>query len=70
MKRFVLHRIEDETGVSGTGHVADGVQFQNLKCVLCWKTTFSSIAVYDNIETLMKIHGHDGKTVLKWIDHG
>ncbi len=67
-RRFVLNRIEDETGVSGIGYVADGIQFRNLKCVLCWRTEPSSIAVYDDIGTLMKIHGHDEKTVLEWVD--
>jgi hypothetical protein len=68
MKRFRLNRLQDETKISGTGHVADGVQFRNGKCVLCWNTDYSSVAVYDDVVTLMKIHGHDGKTVLEWID--
>ncbi len=68
MRRFVLNRIEDETGISGTGHIADGVQFDNLKCVLCWRTAISSVAVYDSIEILEDIHGHNGKTVVEWID--
>lgn len=67
-RRFVLIRLEDETGISGTGCVADGTQFRNLKCVLCWRTAYSSVAVYDDVETLMKIHGHNGKTVLEWVD--
>lgn len=67
-RRFVLNRTDDETGISGIGYVADGTQFRNLKCVLCWRTAASSIAVYDDIETLIKIHGHDGKTVVVWID--
>lgn len=66
MKKFILDRIEDETGISGTGYVAEGVQFSNGKCVLCWLTDNSSIGVYDNMEVLKKIHGHDGKTVVKW----
>jgi hypothetical protein len=69
-RRFVLIRSEDETGVSGTGHVADGVQFGNGKCVLCWCRTPSSVDVYDDIDTLEKIHGHDGETVVKWVDPG
>lgn len=67
-RRFVLNRIEDQGGISGIGYVADGVQFRNGKCVLCWRTAFSSIAMYDDMETLQKIHGHDGKTVVEWID--
>ena len=34
MKLFQLHRHEDESGVSGTGIVAEGVQFSDGKCAL------------------------------------
>lgn len=68
MRRFNLVRNEDETGVSGTGIVAQGVQFDNGRCAMAWMTSVSSIAVYDSIEDLVKIHGHNGKTVIGWID--
>lgn len=66
--RFKLIRVEDESGVSGTGHVADGVQFENQICVLNWKTNPSSTAVYSNIIDLQIIHGHNGKTRIEWVD--
>jgi hypothetical protein len=62
MRFFELHRAEDKSGVSGTGIVAEGVVFWNGKCALAWKTKYTSVAIYDDIETLEKIHGHDGKT--------
>lgn len=68
MRRFLLYRIEDESGVSGTGLVAEGVQFTGGKCVLFWVTTYKSIGVYDNLEQLEKIHGHNGKTKVVWVD--
>jgi len=68
MKRFVLQRFEDETGVSDVGLVAEGIQFSNGKCVLVWAVELSSVGVYDNIELVDKIHGHDGKTKIVWID--
>jgi len=68
VRRFRLIRKEDETGISGTGHIADGVCFQNGKCVLSWRTDKTSVAVYDDIKTLISIHGHGGKTVLEWVD--
>jgi hypothetical protein len=66
MRNFWLQRIEDESGISGTGKVAEGVQFSNGKCVLAWLTQFQSVAVYDSIEELENIHGHNGKTVVVW----
>lgn len=67
MNLFILNRVEDESGVSGTGVVAEGVQFANGKCALSWLTEHSSVAVYDDISTLEAIHGHDGKTIVRWL---
>ncbi len=61
-KYFILNRTEDKTGISGEGIIAEGIEFQDGKCVLHWLTEYSSIAIYDDIETLMAIHGHDGST--------
>ncbi len=69
-RRFVLHRIEDETGTSGTGDVADGVEFPNGQAVLCWRGVLSSVAVYQSSAQLILIHGHGGKTVIRWVDNG
>ena len=62
IKTFKLIRDEDESGVSGTGPVAEGVIFTTGHCVLNWLTQYRSIAMYDNIETVRAIHGHHGKT--------
>ena len=66
---FVLDRIEDETGISGTGVVAEGIEFSNNKCVLSWLTEHKSIAIYESIEEVEAIHGHNGKTVIRFL-HG
>lgn len=65
-KLFVLVRDEDETGVSGTGEVADGVQFGDGTCALRWRTETASTGFYASIEDLLKIHGHDGKSRIEW----
>lgn len=67
-RRFVLDRANDVTGTSGTGTVAEGVEFSDGHCVLHWLTQFSSVAVYANIATLERIHGHEGSTVVRWVD--
>ena len=36
MKTFTIYRQEDETGISGTGIVIQGVLFANGKCVIQW----------------------------------
>jgi hypothetical protein len=66
MKAFVLYRAEDETGISGEGIVAEGVEFLNSQCVLRWLTSPGSIGIYDNMDELLAIHGHNGKTEVIW----
>lgn len=68
MRRFKLNRLEDETGVSGIGYVAEGVQFTDGTCVLRWLTRTSSVAVYLKVADVEEVHGHGGKTVLEWVD--
>lgn len=68
MRRFALYRHEDASGVSGTGHVADGVQFPNGWCSLCWRTPHTSLAMYPSIGEVKAIHGHDGRTEILWPD--
>lgn len=69
-KRFVLQRTEDESGVSGTGMVAEGTLFTNGKVVLAWVSDIKSVTVYENMEELDQIHGHGGKSHVVWIDAG
>ncbi len=70
MKRFILERFEDATGVSGVGIVAEGVQFSDGRCSMRWITPKgpSSTAMYDSVRDLSKIHGHGGSTVVVWVD--
>ena len=63
---FRLVRAEDVSGISGTGTVADGVVFPDGVAVLRWRTAGGSTAVYDSVEDVERIHGHDGKTILVW----
>ena len=69
MKTFTLRRVEDESGISGTGDVAQGVEFDCGYVVLCWTTTQVSVPTvgwYPNIDAVVKIHGHNGKTIVAW----
>ncbi len=67
--RFELVRTEDETGISGTGVVAEGVEWQDGSCSMRWLTKTASVAYYDSIEDVRTIHGHGGRTVVEFIDN-
>jgi len=62
MKIFYLNRVEDESGISGTGRVAQGFIFDNGKVAVTWLSEHPSVTVYDNIGEVRAIHGHGGKT--------
>jgi hypothetical protein len=70
LRRFLLERHEDPSGVSGTGVVAEGCQFTDGKAVLRWCVGLRSTAIYDSVDELMQIHGHNGATELVWVDGG
>lgn len=63
-KEFYLQRVEDESGVSGTGVVARGVVLPSGKVVLEWQTFHTSLCIYQNIQDVEAIHGHHGKTLV------
>ena len=67
MKIFYLNRLEDESGVSGTGRVAQGFIFDNGKVALTWLSEHPSVTIYDNIGEVHAIHSHDGKTEVEML---
>ncbi|MFI6296800.1 hypothetical protein ACIBEJ_34785 [Nonomuraea sp. NPDC050790] len=74
IRRFRLHRVEDVSGVSGTGVVAEGVVFSDDWAVTHWldrppmheptMTTWLNRG-HDGIR---KVHGHNGATRVEWLD--
>lgn len=69
-RRFVLQRDTDVSGVSGTGVVAEGIEFSDGQAVLRWRGNKpSSVAMYDDgMTSIEDIHGHNGGTRIVWID--
>ena len=65
MKIFYLKRAEDESGISGTGRVAQGCVFDNGKVSVTWLSEHPSVTVYDSLGEVTAIHGHGGKTTLE-----
>lgn len=68
MRRFHLKREEDVSGISGTGRVAEGVEFSNGVCALTFLSPLQCANFYANIKTVEGVHGHDGKTKIVWED--
>ncbi len=67
-RRFRLMRHEDVSGVSGTGPVAEGVQFTDGAVALRWYGDYPTTTVWDGIDSVIAIHGHSGATEVEWLD--
>lgn len=77
IRRFNLVRSEDESGVSGTGIVAVGVEFPNGAVELQWlndennavETAMNGHASYaGGIADVKAVHGHGGRTAVEFIE--
>jgi hypothetical protein len=68
MRTFTLERDIDETGISGTGTVAEGIEFTDGIVVMKWIVgDFRSITTWvQGIDAVEAIHGHEGKTRVVW----
>jgi hypothetical protein len=78
-RRFELVRVEDYSGVSGTGVVAVGVAYPDGAVHLQWRNgenddlaTDSNGCAFkpapDGVEATIEVHGHEGRTRVEWID--
>ena len=73
MRRFVMDREHDASGVSGTGIVLEGVLFSTGIVVVHWLTPppRGSISVFDSLDQFLAIHVRphpDNHTVLVFED--
>ncbi|AGC65532.1 hypothetical protein K745_gp07 [Haloarcula hispanica virus PH1] len=67
-RRWYLYRNRDVSGISGKGVVAYGVQFPDGVVAYRWTTSPRTTQVAKSIHDVQHIHGHEGKTLVRWID--
>lgn len=67
-RRFTLMRDVDVSDVSGTGAVAQGVQFGDGAVALRWRGKYASTNCHASLDSVLGVHGHDGLTRVEWID--
>lgn len=77
MRTFVLIRREDVTGLSGTGVVAEGIEFSDGTVAMRWlqdgvsefhaeRGVRPTTVVHENITSVEALHGHNGATVVEF----
>jgi hypothetical protein len=68
-RRFELLREEDVIGVSGTGVVAEGVEFSHGMVAISFISgPCHGVEVWTSIKEAKMIHGHGGKTKFEYKD--
>lgn len=77
MRPFELVRLQDVTGVSGTGVVAEGAMFSDGTVAVRWLATATSrehagvrptTVLHDDIWSVVALHGHGASTVVRFTD--
>lgn len=68
VRRFQLDRNKDVNHQSGTGIVAEGIEFSNGSCSYRWLTNPASTMNVEQVEDVYNIHAHGGRTQIKWMD--
>lgn len=68
MRIFHLQRDEDVSGKSGTGIVAEGIEFTDGVVALHWLGEWpTSVCYYERgIAAVEHLHGHEGRTKVIW----
>lgn len=70
MRRFLLIRNDDVSGISGTGVVAEGLEFSDGTAVMRWLRAPYGLNIYTSVNALIAVHGHEGRTKIQWTDGG
>jgi hypothetical protein len=64
MKSGLLRRYKDVSNVSGTGDIAELAIASDGRVAVFWPEPNPSVAFWPSIEAVIKVHGHEGKTVV------
>lgn len=69
MKYFVLEREDDETGISGTGIIVEGIIWSDGTVAYRWLSDVATTTIANRIQDVIFLHGHDGKTKIRYLMH-
>jgi hypothetical protein len=66
-----LVRHKDVSGISGTGLVAQGVEFDDGVVVIRWLVRQDGIepttVIHPNMKNVLTLHGHGGSSEVEWL---
>lgn len=69
-RRFFLLRLKDETGISRTGRVLEGIVTQSGKVIAEWRPPHSTVGIYKDFNEFKLIHVdcHPSCNKVVWLD--
>lgn len=73
MRTFQLVRHADASGISGTGVVAEGIEWSDGSVALRWLSKNRSdgvrptTVVHESLDSVIALHCHGGSSVVEWI---
>lgn len=66
---FLLMRHEDVSGVSGTGGVAEGIEWSDGSASLRWGGRYPVVSFWSGgVSEVIAVHGHDGASEIAYLD--
>lgn len=70
MRRFYLLRSEDETGISATGRVLEGVLTPSGKVIVEWRPPHTTITIFNSLEEFRTLHvdAHPSMNEIIWLE--
>ena len=69
MTEAILRRYKDTSGVSGTGSVAEIFEATDGAVAIRWRGDRPSWGIWPDIRDLEAIHGHEGDSVVEYLDN-
>ncbi len=67
-RAFAFHRNGDVSGASGTGPVAHGIRHADGSATVWWMGKWPTETKHRSMESVIGIHGHGGRTEIRWWD--
>lgn len=68
IRRFHIKRDIDVSGISGTGIVADGIQWHDGMCTIHWRGKHPTDNTHLSLQSVMDIHCHEGASKIIFDD--
>jgi len=69
IRRFVLDRHSDPSGMSGVGDVLEGVEWSDGTISTRWRGEYPSSSNWADLDTFLAVHTHHGTTgAVRWLD--